>query len=124
LMDLIMQVMDGAEATRQIMQNSPCAILVVPAPVTGNASKIFDAMRYGALDAVNTPVLGMSGSMEGAAALLSKMETIAKLIGKHSRAYTQGLLAGSQSVSGNQPLIAIAASTGGPLVLARILRAL
>src|SRR5262245_60790682 len=78
LMDLIMPVMDGVEATRQIMQNSPCAILVVTATVTGNASKVFDAMGHGALDAVNTPVLGMSGSMEGAAALLSKMETIAK----------------------------------------------
>jgi len=124
LMDLIMPVMDGVEATRQIMQNSPCAILVVTATVSGNASKVFDAMGHGALDAVNTPVLGMSGNMEGAAALLSKMETIAKLIGKHSRAYRQGLLAASQPASGNHPLVAIAASTGGPLVLSKILRAL
>ncbi|MCA1993613.1 MAG: response regulator, partial [Coleofasciculus sp. S288] len=56
LMDLLMPGMDGVEATRQIMLQSPCAILVVTATVSGNASKVFEAMGYGALDAVNTPV--------------------------------------------------------------------
>src|SRR3990172_7762730 len=82
LMDLLMPVMDGVEATRLIMQNSPCAILVVTATVSGNASKVFDAMGHGALDAVNTPVLGVSGHLEGAAQLLTKITTIGKLLGK------------------------------------------
>jgi len=34
LMDLLMPVMDGVEATRQIMAKTPCAILVVTATVT------------------------------------------------------------------------------------------
>jgi len=57
LMDLIMPRMDGVEATRRIMANSPCAIVVVTANVGENSSKVFEAMGAGALDAVNTPVL-------------------------------------------------------------------
>ena len=52
LMDLIMPVMDGVQATATIMKNTPCPILVVTATVTGNAGKVFEAMGFGALDAV------------------------------------------------------------------------
>src|SRR6516164_1336531 len=57
LMDLMMPRMDGAEASRLIMRDSPCAILVVTATVGGHSSKVFEAMGWGALDAVNTPIL-------------------------------------------------------------------
>src|SRR5215510_2123901 len=65
LMDLIMPVMDGVEATRKIMAASPCLILVVTATVSGNMPKVFAAMGYGARDVVNTPVLGSDGKVEG-----------------------------------------------------------
>ena len=55
LMDLIMPNMDGAKATRIIMEQSPCAILVVTATVAGHAAKVFEALSHGALDAVATP---------------------------------------------------------------------
>ena len=58
LMDLLMPVMDGVEATRRIMAASPCPILVVTATVEGNAAKVFEAMGAGALDVVQTPALG------------------------------------------------------------------
>ena len=80
LMDLIMPVMDGVEATRRIMAATPCAILVVTADVDGNSSKVFEAMGAGALDAVNTPVLAEPGSLDGALPLLAKIETIRKLV--------------------------------------------
>src|SRR5438876_7639518 len=81
LMDLIMPRMDGVEATRRIMAQSPCAIVVVTANVTDNSSRVFDAMGAGALDAVNTPVIDSPGACKGAQALLAKVETIRKLIG-------------------------------------------
>ncbi len=123
LMDLIMPVMDGVEATRRIMKESPCAILVVTATVTGNSSKVFDAMGHGALDAVNTPVLGTRGEIEGGDALLAKIVTIGRLIGKtggahHRRTSDLKLVAPSDRLP---PLVAIGASTGGPKALADVL---
>ncbi len=85
LMDLFMPRMDGVEATRQIMATRPCAILVVTATVTGHIHKVYEAMGHGALDAVDTPSLGSAG-LQGAPALLAKIETIGKLIGNPSGA--------------------------------------
>lgn len=76
LMDLNMPELDGAEATRQIMQHSPCAILIVTASVTNNTAKVFEAMGHGALDAVTTPALG-TGDPEAVQMLLKKMATVA-----------------------------------------------
>src|ERR1700677_3303441 len=50
LMDLIMPGMNGVEAIRQIMQATPCAILVVTATVDGSVGLVFDALGAGALD--------------------------------------------------------------------------
>jgi two-component system, chemotaxis family, response regulator WspF len=124
LMDLIMPRMDGAEASRHIMRDSPCAILVVTATVEGNASKVFEAMGWGALDAVNTPVLGMSGEPAGAAPLLAKIAMLGKLLGKPRPPAAAG--AGTAPAVGagagpGFPLVAIGASTGGPAALARVL---
>ena len=82
LMDLFMPGIDGVEATRRIMGESPCAILVVTATVSGHLSKVYQAMGYGALDAIDTPTLGPRGDVTGAALLLHKIEIIGKLIGK------------------------------------------
>ena len=65
LMDLFMPGTDGVEATRRIMAESPCPILVVTATVSGHISKVYQAMGYGALDAVDTPVLGIGGDLDG-----------------------------------------------------------
>ncbi len=120
LMDLIMPVMDGVEATRLIMQQCPCAILVVTATVDGNISKVFEAMGCGALDAVNTPVLGQAG---GAADLLEKIAIIGKLTGRpHARGAVEPCKPCTEDTSHDQPLVvAIGASTGGPKALNEII---
>ncbi len=121
LMDLLMPVMDGVEATRRIMKKSPCAILVVTATVSGNSSKVFEAMGHGALDAVNTPVFGAGSAVEGADALLAKIATIGKLIGKPGKG--RSLLAVEKTAAPVEvpPLIAVGSSTGGPKALADVL---
>lgn len=130
LMDLIMPVMDGVEATRQIMSNSPCAILVVTASVGKNSSKVFAAMGYGALDVVGTPVLGVSGNPEAAEAMLAKIATIRKLIGKSastskSRTSTPSSQSQFPKITSHMPhLVVIGSSTGGPNALGVILSGL
>ncbi len=111
LMDLLMPHMDGAQATRQIMAAAPCAILVVTATVSGNISLVYDAMGYGALDAVDTPMLGPGGEVTGAGALVEKIGTIAKLVG----ATGDPRRAPRRTASSTPPrLVVVGASTGGP----------
>ena len=50
LMDIIMPNVDGAEATRRIMQKTPCPILLVTADISANAVKVYEALGHGALD--------------------------------------------------------------------------
>lgn len=119
LMDLLMPFMDGVEATRQIMKQSPCAIVIVTADVEQHSAQVFEAMRYGALDTVNTPVLGDRKYPEAVQALLRKIATISKLIGKpasHSSAIFPAL-----KPQALPPLVAIGSSTGGPKALSTIL---
>jgi chemotaxis response regulator CheB len=125
LMDLIMPVMDGVEATRQIMARSPCPILVVTANVTVNASKVYEAMGYGALDAVNTPVLDKGAKSPGAVALLAKIKIIGHLALKPADIDPHGqLFPPSRASAELPPLVAIGASTGGPKAVAAILAGL
>ena len=82
LMDLIMPVVDGVEATRRIMNVCPCPIVVVTSSVSGHMGRVYEAMGLGALDAVDTPELGPTGDLAGAKVLLDKIQTVAKLIGR------------------------------------------
>lgn len=50
-----MPVMDGVEATRRIMAESPCAIVIVTVDRKQNVHRVFEAMGHGALDVVDTP---------------------------------------------------------------------
>jgi len=118
LMDLLMPHMDGAQATRQIMTAAPCAILVVTATVSGNISLVYDAMGYGALDAVDTPMLGPGGEVSGAGALVEKIGTIAKLVG----ATADPRRARRAAASTSPPrLLVVGASTGGPKAVSDLL---
>lgn len=120
LMDLNMPELDGIEATRQIMQRAPCAILVVTAAPQDNVNAVFRALGAGALDATATPVLlGQSG---GEAALLAKIRTIGKLIGgSRDDIPAAARLPGAGGGDAVRQLVAIGASTGGPMALARLL---
>jgi two-component system response regulator WspF len=124
LMDLIMPVMDGVEATRRIMAESPCVILVVTATVAGNAAKVFAAMGCGALDAVATPTLGADGAVAGGAELLDKIAILEKLVVGREVPRTSTAPAPARAEAASVPLVLLGASTGGPAALAALLRAL
>ncbi len=118
LMDLIMPVMDGVQATKAIMQRSPCAILVVTAAVAGNAAKAFEAMSFGALDVTATPVFA-GGEISGGQELLKKIANIGMLIACEAPPARPQL--GAQGGGSGCPLVAVGASTGGPMALVSML---
>lgn len=122
LMDLIMPGMDGVEATRRIMQESPCAVLVVTVSVASNFGRVCEAMSHGGLDAVNTPTLA-GGVVRGGEPLLARLARIDQ--GRTAAARP----APASSVTlppgkGRPSFLALGASTGGPEALARVLEAL
>lgn len=127
LMDLIMPVMGGVEATRRIMAATPCPILVVTATVSGNAGRVFEALGAGAIDAVNTPVLGLGGDGEGAGSLLAKIEMLARLTAPPTPPAAAPRTASPfprRAEGARTFLVVIGSSAGGPAALAEVLRTL
>lgn len=122
LMDLRMPRMNGAVATRRIMTEAPTAILVVTSSVTGHFAEVYEAMGAGALDAVNTPVLGPHGDLAGDGALLDKIATVGKLIGlRPGGKVTPAPVQLDSPIWTLPPLVAIGASTGGPQALSEVM---
>jgi two-component system response regulator WspF len=118
LMDLVMPVMDGVAATREIMRRTPCPILIVTSDVGHHASLVFDAMGAGAVDAVDTPVLGTPGRARPASSLLAKIEAIAA---QQADARVPPPVVAPATAKGTDALVAIGASAGGPAALATLL---
>lgn len=124
LMDLIMPHMGGVEATRQIMADKPCPILVVTANVGANANLVFEAMACGALDAIDTPPLGAGDLRKNAAPLLDKIESIQQRMRQDKAVRLNDEAAVSVPSTRPSGLIAIGASAGGPGALAIVLAGL
>ena len=126
LMDLLMPVMNGVEATRKIMQSTPCPILVVTSTVTGNSAKVFEAMSAGALDAVATPVIGKLGEASKGEELLKKIYRIGQLTGSlHRKARKSSRVVTKPKIQiEGVDLVVLGCSTGGPKILIEILSTL
>lgn len=122
LMDLIMPNMDGVEATRKIMEERPCPILVVTASVEQNAKMVFEALHHGALDAVPTPVLGGTGTSSTARGLVEKIEAIEQSL-KSDEAAPESPAAthvGEHPI-GRDHLVCIGVSSSGAKALSSVL---
>jgi two-component system response regulator WspF len=125
LMDLVMPRLDGVEATRQIMAQTPCPILIVTVDIHAHADRVYEAMGAGALDAIDTPILGGSDLRKSSQRLLDKIDRIGRIVNDlvplavRPPASTPPLTAPHAS-----QLIAIGVSAGGPAALATVLGAL
>lgn len=123
LMDLILPVMDGVEATRRIMAQSPCAIVIVTVDREQNVHRVFEAMGFGALDVVDTPALGAGNAKEAAAPLLRKILNIGWLMGQTDKR-VQTVTALPREPGKRKGLVAIGSSAGGPAALELLLKGL
>jgi two-component system response regulator WspF len=123
LMDLFMPVMNGIEATRRIMQTTPCPILVVTSTVEGNSARVFEAMSAGALDAVATPITDTMGEPVNGVELLKKIHRIGQIARNASTKHlgkTRLPIKPKIEIQGID-LVILGCSTGGPKVLIDIL---
>lgn len=119
LMDIVMPHVNGVEATRRIMKETPCPILIVTASVGANVGEVFEAMGAGAIDVVATPLLGED---EPRRLLLQKIRGIACLSNVPSGKNLGGSLKFQTGPASS--CVVIGSSAGGPAVLAEILGAL
>lgn len=120
VMGISLPILDCVEATRVIMQKNPCAILLVSSDVNADASLVFEAMGYGAIDVC---CIETSLTSRLIPAFLEKINTVARLLGKITDLIVpkKKEIAVSTPVQTRPPLLVIGSSTGGPAALARIL---
>lgn len=130
LMDLVMPEMDGETATRIVMQEHPCPVLVVTASLTGNARRVVKALAAGAIDAVETPTFGLDGRFKGHEPLLDRIERLRRdpsgFFGETAsppRVEMTSTVSDVQA-SGRPSILLIGASTGGPQAIRMVLSAL
>lgn len=121
-MDIHMPVLDGLEATKEIMAEAPTPIIIVSSAVTDEAiGASLDATRAGALMALPTPSPRSPRFQDDAAHIRSMVKAMAgvKVVRRRARSRERGAL--PREAGGRVGVVAIGASTGGPAALHRIL---
>ena len=129
-MDIHMPIMDGLEATKEIMVRAPTPIVIVSSSTNGQEVDLsLHAMRAGALMAVTKLVDPRSAGFDRRRAELLAMTKAMAQVKVVRRWGPQGALGqpvrpGAGGPGAGVRLVAVAASTGGPAALHRILAAL
>ncbi len=135
LMDIEMPKLDGISATRQIMEENPVPIVICSADLSHDLTeKSYRAIQAGALAAVAKPRgPGTPGAQEVVSRLLQKVKVMSevKVVRRRSGLSSQPVFHSPKAdidkdflgklKSTHPALIAIGASTGGPLALKIIL---
>ncbi len=122
-MDIEMPKMDGLTAVRKIMETNPIPIVMISALTQREALIALKALEYGAVDYVSKPSGQISLNMDSVRnELVFKVKTaVFANLSINKQASTEVLHGTANS---NNKIISIAASTGGPPALTKILRAL
>jgi two-component system chemotaxis response regulator CheB len=129
-MDIDMPVMDGFEATKQIMADHPTPILIVSSTIyKAGMEKVFKAISHGALDVIDKSELELAGDKKSGEALIAKIKFLNGV--RVSRQPLTKSAVESSVVDPKAPrkkvsdkIVAIVASTGGPQALLEILKTL
>jgi two-component system, chemotaxis family, protein-glutamate methylesterase/glutaminase len=127
-MDIVMPKMDGMEATKKIMETHPVPIVIVSGNWTPKDAEItFRALEAGALALVEKPegpghpdFERTSGEFLRTVKLMSEVKVVRHWPGKKKPAQPVREIK-KDPRSGKINIVAIGASTGGPLVLQNIL---
>ena len=117
LISLEITDMSGSELIQQIMQDTSATIIATCPSVMDNTAKVFQAMSYGALDALSEPRADNKASLDD---FKSKLSNIKKLHDSANRVPRSR----SKQVKSSTTLVAIGASTGCPAALLTILKQL
>ncbi|MES9974011.1 MAG: chemotaxis response regulator protein-glutamate methylesterase [Candidatus Thiodiazotropha sp.] len=133
-MDVEMPVVDGISAVRKIMAETPTRILMFSALTKEGAKEALDALDAGAMDFLPKDMSNLGSGVEEANKQLlervravgqSRLSSVRSVLGGHSHASRTSKLAPSSITAGRKPeLLAIGASTGGPVALRQVLSAL
>jgi len=120
-MDVVMPVLDGIEASKLILAQRPIPILLMSTLARSEEQRMaLNALRLGVVDVTNKPVLAGSGGQHGIAQVIRLVKAAAEVeVSVRPRSGRYHVLA--DPVKRNLDLIAIAASTGGPPALERVL---
>jgi len=127
VMDILMPVMGGLEATEAIMANLPAPILVLSATLDDKDVKLaFTAIKKGALDVMAKPVLaGGADQREFVARLLEKIRLLSRIkVIHHIQRKREPAAVALHKPAANRNILAIGASTGGPRAVLSILKTL
>jgi two-component system, chemotaxis family, protein-glutamate methylesterase/glutaminase len=126
-MDIHLPVIDGYEATRQIMQRCPTPIVMVSSSNGDAEMRSVQSLAAGALAVVHKPgSLHSAGSQEERTNFLTMLRLMAgvKVVTRHPPR-TPPATGGLPYRSDSQPqVLAIAASTGGPAAVQTLLNGL
>lgn len=122
LMDVHMPVLDGLEATKQIMRDQPTPIIMVTSgTISSDVESGLSAIRFGALTVMPKPVgPGVRGFESGADRLTDMVKALADV--KVIRRTTREAWGSAPPPAQGGRLVAVAASTGGPPAVCEFLR--
>lgn len=125
-MDIEMPVMDGISAVRKIMDDCPTPVLMISATTKRGAHATFEAMDAGAVDFLTKDFHGITKNREHAGQeICSKVISVAKKRTKTSpRVINKDRQPSVDIRLENFNILAIGASTGGPVAVQQVLKKL
>lgn len=126
IMDILMPVMGGLEATETIMARSPVPILILSSTMDEKDVKLaFTAIKKGALDVMGKPsISGSASESEFITKLIDKIRLLSRIKVIHHIQRSREQRLPPRVKNSSRSILAIGASTGGPKAVMSIVKTL